>query len=107
PRPSNTPGQDLGPNPKFGTIRFMMFGTDSSYEAGQVNIQKRMSHGFQFGGSYTYSKSMDNDSATIAGDAFGNSITSWFWFSPQIIRPVSASTLTHIAAVNGFWGVLL
>ena len=103
--PSNPTGKDLRPNPNFGTIRFMMFGTDSSYEAGQVNIQKRMSHGFQFGGSYTYSKSMDNDSATIAGDAFGNSITSWFWFAPQISRAVSDYNVTHSAAINGIWDV--
>jgi len=103
--PSNTTGKDLRINPNFGTIRFMTFGTDSSYQAGQVNIQKRMSHGFQFGGSYTYSKSMDNDSATIAGDAFGNSITSWFWFAPQISRAVSDYNVTHSAAINGIWDV--
>ena len=92
-------------NPNFGTIRFMSFGTDSSYQAGQFSIQKRMSHGFQLGGSYTYGKSMDNDSATIAGDAFANSITSWFWFNPQISRAVSDYNITHSASINGIWDV--
>src|SRR5258706_796268 len=86
---------DLRPNPNFGGIRFMSYGTGSSYQALQVNVQKRTSHNFQFGGSYTYSKSMDNDSATIAGDAFSNSITSWFWFAPQISHAVSDFNITH------------
>jgi hypothetical protein len=108
--PSNPPDVngntlDLRPNPNFGGIRFMSYGTGSSYQALQVNVQKRTSHNFQFGGSYTYSKSMDNDSATIAGDAFSNSVTSWFWFAPQISHAVSDFNVTHSAAINGIWQV--
>jgi Carboxypeptidase regulatory-like domain/TonB-dependent Receptor Plug Domain/TonB dependent receptor len=97
--------KDLRINPNFGGIRFMSFGTTASYEGLQVNVQKRMSHGFQFGGSYTYSKAMDSSSATIAGDAFSNSVTSWFWFAPQISHSVSDFNVTHSAAINGIWQV--
>jgi len=83
----------------------MFFNTDASYNALQVNVQKRMSRGFQFGGSYTFGKGIDNDSATIAGDAFGNSITSWFWFDPKISRAVSDFNITHSSAINGLWDV--
>jgi len=112
--PSGTtqiPGRYLWPvngtkvNQNFGGIRYLFFGTGSNYKALQLNVQKRMSHGFQFGGSYTYSKSMDDDSATIAGDAFANSITSWFWFAPQISRSVSDYNITHGAVINGIWDV--
>jgi outer membrane receptor protein involved in Fe transport len=92
-------------NPNFGGIRFMSFGTGSSYEALTANVQKRMSHGFQFGGSYTYSKAMDSSSATIAGDSFSNTITSWFWFAPQISHAVSDFNVTHSAVFNGIWQV--
>jgi hypothetical protein len=92
-------------NPNFGLIRGLSWGTDSSYEALQLNVQKRMSRGFQFGGSYTYSKSMDSDSATILGDAFSNSITTWFWFAPQISRGPSDYNITHNVAINGIWDV--
>jgi hypothetical protein len=92
-------------NKNFGGTRFLFFGTDSSYRAVQMNVQKRMSHGFQFGGSYTYGKSMDDDSATIAGDAFANSITSWFWFAPKISHAVSDYNITHSAAINGIWDI--
>src|SRR5581483_3592989 len=81
-------------NPNFGSFRYVFWGTGSSYEALQIGVQKRLGHGFQFQGSYTYSKAMDNSSATIAGDSFSNSITSWFWFAPQISHAVSDFNVT-------------
>ena len=92
-------------NPNFGLIRGMKWNTSSSYNAVQFNVQKRLSHGFQFGGNYTYSKSMDNDSATIAGDAFSNSITTWFWFAPSISWAPSDFNFTHTASFNGIWQI--
>jgi Carboxypeptidase regulatory-like domain/TonB-dependent Receptor Plug Domain/TonB dependent receptor len=92
-------------NPNFGLIRGLSWGTDSTYEALQVNVQKRMSHGFQFGGSYTYGKSKDSDSGTILGDAFSNSITTWFWFAPSISRALSDYNITHTAAINAIWDI--
>jgi hypothetical protein len=103
--PYNPTGKDLRINQNFGAIRFMTFGTDASYESVQFNIQKRMSHGLQFGASYTYSKAMDSSSATIAGDAFSNSITSWFWFAPQISHSVSDFNVPHSAVINAIWQV--
>src|SRR5207247_1103446 len=105
--PPNAAGQtkDLRINPNFGGIRFMSFGASSSYEALQLNVQKRMSHGFQFGGSYTYSKAMDDSSATIAGDAFSNSVTSWFWFAPDISHAPTDFDVRHSASINGIWQV--
>src|SRR5579863_5018488 len=97
--------QDLRVNPNFGLIRGIDWNTDSTYEAGQFSLQKRMSHGFQFGGSYTYSRSMDSDSATILGDAFSNSITTWYWFAPSISRAPSDYNFTHTAVINAIWQV--
>src|SRR5882762_4372335 len=105
PDPKTGKPMDLRINPKFGTIRYMFFGTGSSYKALAVSVQQRMSDGFQFGGGYTYSKGMDDNSSTIAGDAFSNSITSWFWFAPQISRAVSDFNVTHSATINGIWDV--
>ena len=69
------------------------------------NIQKRLNHGFQFGGTYTYSKAMDDTSATLLGDSFSNSVTTWFWFAPQISRGPSDFSFTHTATINGLWQV--
>ena len=103
--PYNPTGQNLRINPNFGIIRGLMWNTDATYEAVQFSVQKRLSHGFQLGGSYTYSRAMDNDSATIAGDAFSNSITTWFWFAPSISRAPSDFNFTHTAVINGLWQV--
>jgi hypothetical protein len=103
--PNNPTGTDMRINKNFGLIRGMTFGTDSTYKALEVNVQKRMSHGFQFGGSYTYSTAKDDDSGTILGDAFSNSITTWFWFAPKISRAVSDYNITHTAIINGLWQV--
>jgi hypothetical protein len=92
-------------NPNFGAIRFMTFGTDSSYEALQISVQKRMSHGFQLGASYTYSKALDSSSATIAGDAYSNSITRWFWFAPQSSHSISDFHVPHSTVINAIWQV--
>jgi hypothetical protein len=101
--PFNPTNKDMRINPNFGGIRGMSFGTGSNYKALEVNVQKRVSHGFQFGGSYTYSTAMDDDSGTILGDAFSNSITTWFPFAPQISRAVSDFNITHTAVINGLW----
>ena len=90
-------------NPNFGIIRGNTFGTGSTYKALEVNVQKRTSHGFQFGGSYTYSTARDDDSGTILGDAFSNSITTWWWFDPKLSRAVSDYNITHTATINGLW----
>jgi hypothetical protein len=100
---NSTPAMRI--NPSMGIIRGMSFGTGSTYEALTVNVQKRLSHGFQFGGSYTYGKSRDDDSATVLGDAFSNSITTWFPFAPQISRAPSDYNVTHTAVINGIWQV--
>jgi hypothetical protein len=103
--PVNPSKADLRINPNFGLIRGIKWNTDSTYKAFQFSVQKTMSHGFQIGGSYTYSKSMDDDSATTLGDAFSNSITTWFWFAPKISRAVSDYNFTHTAIINAMWEV--
>jgi len=103
--PYNPTGKDMRINPNFGGIRFLTYGTTASYEGLVFNIQKRMSHGIQFGGSYTYSKAMDDSSATIAGDAFSNTPSQWYWFAPQISHGPADYNVTHSAAINGIWTV--
>ncbi|HEV2202232.1 MAG TPA: TonB-dependent receptor [Bryobacteraceae bacterium] len=103
--PYNPTGKDLRLNTNFGGIRGMNYGSGSSYEAVLFSVNKRFSHGFLLGGSYTYSKAMDSSSATIAGDAFSNSITTWYWFAPQISWAPSDFNITHTAVANATWQV--
>src|SRR4029077_18531127 len=92
-------------NPNFGLIRGVMWNTDSTYEAVQVSVQKRLSHGFQIAGNYTYSRSRDADSAALLGDSFSNSITTLFWYDPKAGLGPSDFNFTHTAVINGVWQV--
>ena len=67
-------------NPNVGAIRGLYWGGDSEYDALEVQVTKRMSHGFQVQGSYTWGKNIDTGSASSVGDPFTNSISSLFWF---------------------------
>ena len=100
---NDTPAQRI--NPYFGLIRGVMWNTGATYESVQLNVQKRLSHGFQFGGTYSYSKAMDDTSATLLGDSFSNSVTTWFWFAPQISRAPSDFNFTHTATINALWQI--
>jgi len=48
---------------------------------------------------------MDDDSATLLGDSFANSITTLFWYAPHIGRSISDYNFTHTAVVNALWQV--
>jgi hypothetical protein len=84
---------------------FKSMGT-SNYNALQVTLQHRMSHGVQFDLNYTYSKSIDLASdATRVGTTNGNNaqiINAW---SPDQLRAVSDFDATH--QINANWVVQL
>jgi hypothetical protein len=58
------------PNPNFGSASLVTNNAISSYDALQLQFQRRLSHGLQILASYTWSHSIDTASA---GSAFGNS----------------------------------
>lgn len=92
-------------NPNFGSIRGMFYQGRSYFNALELQLAKRMSHGFQVQGTYTWGKSMDTSSATLAGDAFGNSISSLNWFDMKLTRALSDFNVGRTLVVNGTWDV--
>jgi hypothetical protein len=100
--PMNATPQDKI-NPNFGGVREIFYNASSEYAGLLVSVQKRFGHGVQFGGSYTWSKATDDSSATVAGDTFSNSVTSWFWFAPSISHARADFDVTHSASLNGTW----
>jgi hypothetical protein len=109
--PTKTPAGYLWPindspiNPAFGSIRGMFYQGRSYFNALELQLAKRMSHGFQVQGTYTWGKSMDTSSATLAGDAFGNSISSLDWFDMRLTRGLSDFNVGRTLVVNGTWDV--
>jgi len=102
--PFDSSGAPLDPiNPNFGSIRGMFYKGGSSYNALELQLAKRMSHGFQVQGTYTWSKSIDTSSASVAGDTFGNSISSLDWFDLRLNRALSDFNVGRTLVVNGTW----
>ena len=99
-------GGSLDPfNTNYGSIRGLWYKGHSYFNALELQLAKRMSHGFQVQGAFTWAKSMDTSSATMAGDAFGNSISSLHWFDLSLSRGLSDFNIGRNLVVNGTWQV--
>jgi len=93
-------------NENYGSMRGMFYEGQSYYNALEAQLAKRMSHGFQVQGTFTWGRSIDTSSATVAGDAFGNSIASpSFFFNPRTSRALSDFNVSRTLVVNGLWEI--
>ncbi|HKV81610.1 MAG TPA: TonB-dependent receptor [Candidatus Sulfotelmatobacter sp.] len=92
-------------NDNYGSIRGMFYQGRSYFNALELQLAKRMSHGFQLQGTFTWGKSIDTSSATVAGDAFGNSISSLNWFDMRLDRGLSDFNIGRTLVVNGTWDI--
>jgi hypothetical protein len=96
-------GTLLNSNPNVGAIRYLSWPGSSSYNALQIGVKEQMSHGVQIQGSYTWGKSIDNNSGVVAGDTFGNGIGSLSWFDLRLSRAVSDYNVPRVLVVNASW----
>jgi hypothetical protein len=99
----NAGNQPATINPNFGSVRGIFYEGHSYYNALEAQLAKRMSHGLQVQGTYTWGKSMDTSSASVAGDTFGNSISSLHWFDMRLSRGLSDFNVGRTLVVNGSW----
>ncbi|PYT57483.1 MAG: hypothetical protein DMG35_20210 [Acidobacteria bacterium] len=106
--PDPDPPVCVAPDPNnthYGSVRGMFYEGRSYFNALELQLAKRMSHGFQVQGTYTWGKSIDTSSATVAGDAFGNSISSLHFFDMKLNRALSDFNVGRTLVVNGTWEV--
>jgi outer membrane receptor protein involved in Fe transport len=92
-------------NPAVGQLRGLYWTGDSFFDALEVRVSKRMSHGFQVEGSFTWAKNIDTGSSATIGDNFTNSISSLFWFCKACRRSVSDYNIPHTLVLNYLWDV--
>jgi hypothetical protein len=97
------PANDANINPNFGSVRGMFYQGRSYFNALELQLAKRMSHGFQVQGTFTWGKSIDTSSATVAGDAFGNSISSLDYFDTKLTRGLSDFNVGRSFVLNATW----
>jgi hypothetical protein len=90
--------QALRPFPQYGTINTSNSGGDktgrSMYHAGVLKLTQRMSGGFLFQGSYTYSKLMTN------ADAFSGSTGAMDTAQPELEYSIGRFDQTHSIKLN-------
>jgi hypothetical protein len=98
-----TPSDVLNPN--FGRINGTLWQANSFYDAIQVDVAKRVSHGIQFHGAYTWGKSIDTLSATEADDAFPNGLLNQPFFDQRTTRGLSDFNVAQTLVLSFTWEV--
>jgi hypothetical protein len=98
-------GSGVKLNPNVGLLNGLMWRENTFYHALQAQIKKLMGHGFQLQGSFTWSKSIDSGSASIAGDSFTNSQSSLPWFDLRLDRGLSDFNVGRNLVINYTWNL--
>jgi hypothetical protein len=101
--PLNPPQPVLNPN--FAGIRSLWWNSNSSYDALVTSATKRMRHGVQFQGSFTWGKSLDNNSAGVGPDSFQNSIPSLHWYNYRLTKGVSDYNISRTLTLSTTWNL--
>jgi hypothetical protein len=104
PNPSSVPAPStLSPN--VGQMDVLAFNNNTSFDGLEAQIVKRMSHGLQIQGSYTWSRAIDGGDGSIASDAFLNALPGLLYFLPSTRRGPSDFNVTHNLTVNFIWDI--
>jgi len=92
-------------NPGAGQIIGTLWNGSSFYDALQAHMVRRMTKSLQFGASYTWAKSIDTSSDSVAGNQFLNSVFNLPWFDTRLNRGLSDFDIRHNAMFNAIWQV--
>jgi outer membrane receptor protein involved in Fe transport len=99
--PSGDPSPTLNTN--VARISSTFFNSDAVYHAFEAQVVKRLSHGFQVQGPYTWSRSIDTSSGSTDGDQFLNGISSLLFFNRKLRRGPSDFNVNQNLVVNYVW----
>lgn len=84
------------PHPDFGRLRYMTFGANSNYHAGQVSLRRQATEALMFRANYSFSKSIDEASSFISDQLA-------IPFNPGLDRGRSSFDRTHVFNFAGSW----
>jgi Carboxypeptidase regulatory-like domain/TonB-dependent Receptor Plug Domain len=92
-------------SPNIGQMDTLQWSNDSFFHGMEVQVNKKMSHGFELGASYTWSRAIDGGDGAIASDSFLNSIPSLLYFLPKTRRGPSDFNVTNNLTLNYLWNI--
>jgi len=92
-------------NTHVGRENAVLFRNSSRYDGLELQLTKKMSHGFQVQGSFTWQKSFDTASAAAVGDQFTTGISSLYIFDPRLTRAPSDFNVNRVLTINYLWEV--
>jgi hypothetical protein len=92
-------------NPNFGRIGATLWQANSFYDAMQVDLAKRVSHGFQFHVAYTWGKSIDTLSASESSDSYPNGLFNPVFFDQRTTRGLSDFNVAQTFVLNATWQI--
>ena len=89
-------------NPNVGAINALAWLSSNTYEAGNAAIAWER-HGLHIGAAYTFSRSIDDSSSSIAVANFNNSVVGSFIFDPSLARGLSDFDVGQNFVLNATW----
>ena len=92
-------------NPNFGRINATLWQANSFYDAMQVDLAKRVSHGIQFHVAYTWGKSIDTLSASEADDSYPNGLFNQVFFDQRTTRGLSDFNVAQTLVLSATWEI--
>lgn len=72
--------QEVPLYPEYGSIASINSGVDSNYNAAQITLEKRMTHGFSFLTNFTWAKELDDFAPAGGSPYLTNSCSCGRWF---------------------------
>jgi Carboxypeptidase regulatory-like domain len=98
-------GVDPKLNPTFGGIRGRLWDNDGWYDGLQLGITKKLSHGLQLQGSYTWSKCYDTGSNLAFNDPFQNSLADYSYFDHSLSKGLCDYNVTQNGVVSFIYSI--
>jgi hypothetical protein len=92
-------------NPNWGRMPSTVWSDVSSYNALVVDFNKRLSRGLFFSGAYTWSKNIDQGSATFSSNETSNASENPYPFIARLNRGPSDYDIAHNGVINFTWTI--
>lgn len=87
-------------------VQTTLWQSKSWYDALEINVEKRMSHGLQVQGAFTWSKTEDTSSGSFAGDNYAGDISPTIpWWDLRIVKGLSDFNVGRNLVINALWQI--